>query len=367
MGDCACDVTVDQLDQLSPPYFFFVELTSACNNDCPGCSNIFANRSQEPLPSVEWRRLLEQLGPHRPRLKITGGEPTLHPEFEAIIRHIQALGMSFTLFTNGRWQQPERLVSFLAEVPQLEGLLISLHGTKPESHEAFTCVPGSFEETIANIQLAVEAGLTVVISTVLTKHSCEEVAEVVALAQAMGADHVDFNRYVGKPLLRLEPSEKQLSSAIFEIERLMNGRRSKAANSSPCASSTPVRYGVPIPPCFVPNRSHGCLSGIAHVTIDPWGNVRPCAHVLLTCGNLLVQALEEIWHSAVMETWHRMIPEECMGCEEFAVCRGGCRATAMLRGLDRDPLCVSQSVGELIVVPGETSFLAETVGQAERC
>ena len=93
--------------------------------------------------------------------------------------------------------------------------------------------------------------------------------------------------------------------------------------------------------------SHVLILGAA--TIDPWGNMRPCAHVPLTCGNLLEQSLEEIWHSAAMEAWRGKIPEECIGCEEFEVCRGGCRATAMLRGLRRNPLmrasirCVDRS------------------------
>ena len=41
----------------------------------------------------------------------------------------------------------------------MPGLLISLHGIRPENHEAFSRVPGSFEKTLANIQLAERFGL----------------------------------------------------------------------------------------------------------------------------------------------------------------------------------------------------------------
>ncbi|MBM3175390.1 MAG: radical SAM protein [Chloroflexi bacterium] len=339
MGDCACIVDPSQTTGLEEP-LFFVEITPACNNACVGCGNVFADsRSPEPLSAQEWCTVLDRIAPSTSWLKITGGEPTLHPRFEEIIEHIATLGIPFTLFTNARWLEPERLVHFLAGIPQLNGLLVSLHGVKAQSHEAFTCTPGSFDKTIANIQLAVEAGLKVTTSTVLTYHSCPEVEAIVALGQDLGADHAAFQRFIGTALPEIEPSELELQRAVGTIENIANGGSEIGSNGSgPKRNGKLVRFGTPIPHCFVANNSYGCLAGVAQATIDPWGNVRPCNHAPLMCGNLLEQPLEEIWHSAAMETWREMIPEECIGCSEFEICRGGCRATAMLRRLKKDPL-----------------------------
>jgi len=348
MGDCACIVDPSQAIGLEGP-LFFVEITSACSNACVGCSNVFPhNRSPEPLSVRKWCAVLDRIAPSTSWLKVTGGEPTLHPEFEEIIEYVAALGIPFTLFTNARWLQPQRLVRFLAGIPQLDGLLVSLHGAGAQSHEAFTCTPRSFDETVANIRLAIDGGLKVTTSTVLTRYSCPEVEAIVAWGQELGADHAAFQRFVGAALPEIEPSELELQRAVKAIESIANGgNRTNGNGRGPKGNGKLVRFGTPIPHCFAANSSYGCLAGTGQATIDPWGNVRPCNHAPLVCGNLLTQSLEEIWHSPTMEAWRGMIPEECRRCEEFEVCRGGCRATAMLRGLDLDPLMREPVCGEL--------------------
>lgn len=331
MSDCACIAVPPEAEEAGR-LLFFLELTPACNNACPGCSNVFAHdRFPGPLSAREWSTVLDRIAPNAFYLELTGGEPTLHPEFEEIIEHIQGLGIPFNLFTNARWPEPERLVSFLAGA-QPNRLLVSLHGISPPSHEAFTGVPGSFVETLDNIRRAIEAGLTVTTSTVLTQYNCTEVEAMVDLGQELDAHHAAFQRYIGAAMPELEPDEDGFRGAVAAIERI----RSNGGNHK--ASDELARFGTPIPHCFAANSSNGCRAGEVQITVDPWGNVRPCNHVPVVCGNLLSQSLDEIMHSAAMESWRRLIPDECLGCLDFEVCRGGCRATAMLRELRQDPL-----------------------------
>ena len=77
---------------------------------------------------------------------------------------------------------------------------------------------------------------------------------------------------------------------------------------------------------------------MAYCTVDPWGNVRPCNHAPLICGNLLERSIEEIWQGAAMNRWRGMIAEQCWHCQELPRCHGGCRAVAMLQGVEKDPL-----------------------------
>jgi len=318
-------MSLSQLEIPTSPAYF-IELTAACNNACPGCGNVYADdRSAPPLTAREWCTVLDRIAPTAAQLEITGGEPTLHPQFEEIIEHVGTLSIPFILFTNGRWREPERLLDFLAGLSHLDGLLISLHGGRAASHEAFTGVAGSFAETVKNIRRAVEAGLRVTTSTVLTRHSCPEVTAIIALGEELGVEGAAFQRYIGAPLPELEAGWDELRGAVGTIEevRSSNGRR--------------VRFGTPIPHCFVPNHSTGCYAGVAQATIDPWGNLRPCNHVSLVCGNLLNQSLDEVWASAEMQRFRDAIPEPCYACAAFDVCHGGCRAAVMEFGLSSDP------------------------------
>lgn len=307
----------------STPTTYTLELTSRCNNNCVGCGNVFP-RSMDFLSGKEWRELLALLKPHIFSLRITGGEPTLHPDFEEIIRYVDGFGVPFVIFSNGRWQNPQALIALFKSCTNLDGLLISVHGKDASSHEAFTRTK-SFIETVENIRLAALAGLRVGTNTVLTRANYKDIEEIVALALSLGVSSVAFSRYYGKPIPLTELTEKELKATIEKIVALK--QRDKRVIFNNC-----------VPPCFSGLPTKSCPSGVTHCTIDPLGNVRPCTHAPLILGNLFEQPIEEIWDSEATWRWRSMIPSQCRECAEFANCGGGCRATAMQRGLEKDPL-----------------------------
>jgi len=320
---------------LSSPIFAFLELTPLCNNRCPGCGNVFVDRTKEgkstqraqaSLSAAQWREVLKKLRPHAFSLRLTGGEPTLHPEFAEIIHLVAGMNIPFSLFTNARWSQPAQIIRLLQKTPQCTGLLISLHGPDPAGHDAFTGVPGSFHETIANIRRAVATGLTVTISIIITSLNYNRTPEMLRLIRELGAKYVVFNRFLTiHQDVPLVPTDEQLLTAVQAVDEA----RSKGA---------PVRFSVCIPQCFYPSSSNGCLAGVAYCTIDPWGNVRPCNHSLLLCGNILEKSIEEIWYGEAMQRWREMLHSDCRGCLELPRCHGGCKAMALAKGLDHDPL-----------------------------
>jgi radical SAM protein with 4Fe4S-binding SPASM domain len=319
---------------LSTPALYSLELTPLCNNKCPGCFNVFIDdkvrRPMEnvrpPLTATQWRTILTKVQPHAERVKLTGGEPTLHPEFSAIVETLAEFSIPFSIFSNARWHKPDQLVAFLKTIPQFVGFLISLHGADAETHEVDNGICGSFDETVRNIRLAVNMGLDVATSTVIFKQNFDKLAEIVALSASLGADHAVINRYLGAPLPEIEPSDEDLKAAVGTVERLRrDGRRAK--------------FGNCVPQCFIENSSMGCLAGVAYCTISPWGELRPCNNSPTVAGNLLTQSVEEAWHSAKMEEWRGAMPSECeKGCSLFSTCHGACRALVELREGHRDPL-----------------------------
>jgi radical SAM protein with 4Fe4S-binding SPASM domain len=311
---------------LSRPAVYALEITPVCNNRCPGCSNIYIeNRTQPPMRAHTWVELLATFVPEAVQIRLTGGEPSLHPGFFSILEAATAHDAWVTVFTNGRWPDPVRFVQRLRDWPQLSGLLVSLHGAHPESHETFTRVPGSFGETLANVRLALENGLTVALSTIITGQSWDQVGAVAELARELGVQHVAFNRYLGGPLPGLEPTLEQVQAAVDRIEALAQAGEA-------------VKYGIGIPQCFAPNRSEGCLAGVAYASVDPWGNLRPCAHSPTVVGSLRQSSLADLWHSPAMDAWRALMPPECTTCAAYAACHGGCRAVQELRSDGRDPL-----------------------------
>jgi radical SAM protein with 4Fe4S-binding SPASM domain len=324
--DCACPIDGAPVPVLSLPLSYYLELTPACNNRCPGCSNVFAdNRQSGFLTGLEWCDLIARLASHALHFKLTGGEATLHPAFPRVVHAIEEKGIPFTLFTNGRWARPNALIRLLRDTPTCEGLLVSLHGPDAASHETFSGVPGSFDETVDNIRRATDAGLDVATSMVINRNNWHLVAETLDLALSLGANHLVCNRFIGAPTAGVTPGPLQLRAAMIAVESLRGEGR-------------PLRFGNCIPQCFAASSSRGCTAGVTFATIDPWGRMRPCNHTPLVAGDLRTQSVEEVWQSPVMAHWRSLLPADCETCPAFATCHGGCRAQALLTGHVQDPL-----------------------------
>jgi len=82
-----------------------IVITNVCNLSCGGCSQLCGQFKKEQLWFItldELRRSIEVLGEHS-FVGIFGGEPTLHPEFEAIVELLYEYPKHrFMVFTNGR-------------------------------------------------------------------------------------------------------------------------------------------------------------------------------------------------------------------------------------------------------------------------
>lgn len=311
---------------LKAPAFYALEITTECNSACIGCGNVFPhNRGIPPLNVEQWLVVLDKISPWAKRIKLSGGEPTLHSGFEHIVEKVQSYNIPFTVFTNGLWSNPQRLISFLSTAPSCSGLLVSLHGASPAVHAGFAGTEYTFTRIVNNIQLAVSAGLSVAISTVITRQNYDKLWEIALMGEQLGANHIAFNRYIGSHQY-LMPSIEQMQVAVGNIESMLDQNRK-------------VGYGVCIPPCFAPNQSHGCSAGIAYGVVDPWGRLRPCAHTpVATKHSLLEATVDSLWQSEVLHKWRRMLLTGCEGCAAVSVCRGGCTALKQICDLQQDPL-----------------------------
>jgi len=79
-----------------------------CNLDCAYCNEY--DRTSAPVPIAEMLARIDQLGELGTSIiTLSGGEPTLHPELDAMIARIRQRGAIATLITNGLLLTPERI------------------------------------------------------------------------------------------------------------------------------------------------------------------------------------------------------------------------------------------------------------------
>lgn len=314
------------------PSIFTLELTTLCNNFCSGCANVeLLEARQKGKAGIQqmqdWEKIIETIKPYAKLVRLSGGEPTLHPDFHKIVTLLEKKRIPYALLSTGRWTTipPDRLIQLFSNSFYFVGILISLHGSNADSHGAFVeGAPKAYEEACRNIEYAAQNGLTVFTNTVLTRFSCEEVEGIVEKSLQLGATYVLFNRFLTN-YHPMEPSENQLRQALKTIENL-------------CTQGIPCRIGNNVPPCFVRNSSEGAKAGFELCHISPNGDIRPDNLSQLSFGNLLDQDLPMLWRSPGAELYRMSFSPECLRCRAFSHCRGGAKSITFQFGLENDRL-----------------------------
>jgi MoaA/NifB/PqqE/SkfB family radical SAM enzyme len=195
------------------PLLAHVIPTRRCNLACTYC-NEFDDFS-EPVPAEEMFRRLDRLASFGTSIiTISGGEPLLHPELDAIIARIRRNGMMAGLITNGYLLVAERIERL--NRAGLEYLQISIDNAQPDEVSK-----KSLKVLDKKLQLLAEhAEFHVNINSVLGSgiHHPED-----ALAVARRAVELGFTSTVGLihdgngQLRPLEPREREIFEEIMSL------------------------------------------------------------------------------------------------------------------------------------------------------
>jgi len=161
-----------------------IELTERCNNNCVHCcinrpAADESARSQE-MKTEQVRDLTRQaadLGCLR--VRFTGGEPLLRPDFEELYIHARRLGLLVSLFTNACLMTPG-LADTLQRMPPRGEIEITAYGMHRDSYEAVTRSPGSFARFRKGLDLLRERQVPFIIRSVYLPQNRHEMEEMEA-------------------------------------------------------------------------------------------------------------------------------------------------------------------------------------------
>lgn len=176
-----------------------LSLLTDCNNQCAFCAPDGLTAS--PPRDLDTLALaLGELAPMHDEVTLTGGEPTLHPALPEVIAAARRLGFRRVgLQTNGRRLREEGYAAALCDAG-LTDVHLSLHGLGPAIHDHHTGVEGSFAELAEGLAAARHAGLTTVVTTVLTRSNARSLTALAPwlAAQSVAAWAVAVPRTAGR-------------------------------------------------------------------------------------------------------------------------------------------------------------------------
>jgi pyrroloquinoline quinone biosynthesis protein E len=324
------------------PYTLVAELTYRCPLRCVYCSNPldYARHSVE-LDTATWQRVFreaEELGVVQ--LNLTGGEPLVRDDLEALIAEARRLDLYTNLITSGIPLRRERLARF--RELGLDNVQISIQDVTAAASDRIAGLR-SFDRKLEVATWVKELGFPLTVNTVLHRDNLDHVAEVIALAERLQADRLELanTQYLGWALANrgaLLPTREQLERArqiAGEARRRLRGRME-------------VLF---VTPDYYTDLPKACMDGWGRrfIVVSPGGLVLPChaAHTIagLAFESVRARPLADVWNDSAGfaafrgEAW---MPEPCRSCERRSVDFGGCRCQAFhLTGsaAATDPVC----------------------------
>jgi MoaA/NifB/PqqE/SkfB family radical SAM enzyme len=143
-----------------PLRMIWAELTFECQLYCVHCyAGSGPGLGHGSMLAVDWVRVLgEAAGLGAAHAVVIGGEPTLYPDLERVVRAALSLGMAAEVYTN-----LVRVTAAMWELFSLPGvsLATSWYSDDREQHAAITGGRDTWRQTRANIAEAVRRGIPV--------------------------------------------------------------------------------------------------------------------------------------------------------------------------------------------------------------
>ncbi len=322
-------------DCLSYPSKVYLEITRRCNLSCRYCYNKSGGSAFSEMPFFKVREIIDEMAARGAfELRITGGEPTMHPELFNMIDYAVSSGLFVSLATNG--VMPKKTAERIS-CSGVSVVIVSLDGD--EEFNDRRRGRGSFSSALDTLRcLRKNKSLILKINCVLDKTNIEKIGYMVHLAESLGGDYVNFGTV--KLSGRAKGDEDFLldSKDMHTIVRRITNLRKKTG----VRLQTYMDILDPDKPAHQGSLLNlkSCAAGIEVAAVLPNGDVTGCVvstanagsdeqNKVFVAGNIFKTRLKDIWLDSSRWKIFRRLEEvksrKCRKCRFYTKkCFGNC-------------------------------------------
>jgi len=249
-----------------------------CNFTCVHCSvKHFQGRNpRRSLNIGDVRSLAKQADEMGlARFVITGGEPLIFKDFDALVEAIDPKKFYINVDTNG-WFLDDRRASHLKSIG-VDRVQLSLDSLDAVEHDDFRKAKGSHERAMKAVDAALGASLAIFIQTVVTKQRLHS-DEFLEFVQYFNKRDVGVFVTYAKPVGAWEGNlDVLVDRADMDYMRELEKKHNVYTHLTPA-------YGLDM----------GCIAVKGMVSVTQYGDVLPCPYIHTSIGNVLEEPLKDI-------------------------------------------------------------------------
>jgi AdoMet-dependent heme synthase len=346
------------------PFTIAWEVTRACAYACVHCrADAMHKPDPNELNTEEALRLIDRLAEFgSPILVFTGGDPMMRKDLYQLIAYATQKGLRCSL-TPTATALPTTARLEKAREAGIRRIALSLDAPRPEIHDNFRQVPGSWQRTMDILHRAQSIGVSVQVNTTVAKHNVDILDEMIPFLQEVGAVQwslfflVPTGRAQASNMISAEEHERVFNwlydlskNAPFDIKStaapmyrrvaIERKRAEQGADKLVTFQGAGFQYADGL------NRpTRGVNDGNGFLFISYVGDIQPSGFLPLTAGNVRTNDVIDIYRHSQLFTDLRSpdkIKGRCGMCEYRDVC-GGQRGRAYgITGdyLESDPACI---------------------------
>jgi radical SAM protein len=346
------------------PFTIAWEVTRACAYACVHCrADAMHTPDPNELNTEEALRLIDRLAEFgSPILIFTGGDPMMRKDLHELIAYAAQKGLRCSLTPTATALPTTARLEKVRDAG-IRRIALSLDAPRPEIHDEFRQVKGSWQRTMDILRRAQSIGVSVQVNTTVAKHNVDILNEMVPFLQEVGAVQwslfflVPTGRAQAENMISPEQHERVFNwlydlskNAPFDIKATaapMYRRVAIERKRAEQGSGTPVTFqGAGFQYADGLNRpTRGVNDGNGFLFISHVGDIQPSGFLPLTAGNVRTDDVVDVYRHSQIFTDLRTpdkIKGRCGICEYRDVC-GGQRGRAYgVTGdyLESDPACV---------------------------
>lgn len=165
-----------------------------CNEHCRFCP---CSEGSVNVPSLTYdeicstiRRAIEERGVEN--ILLSGGEPTIHPDFFKILEFIKGLNVNISMLTNALRLADEAFAERMFSIidgPELD-VTVAFHSHIPEKHDFLTQHKGSFERSMKGVANMLKHNVRLSIKNNIVNYTYKDLPEYIKWATSVFKDNV---------------------------------------------------------------------------------------------------------------------------------------------------------------------------------